>query len=85
MEIWNDGDFDAARDVRRRHDRQKVLRDGDRPSERGEVSIIVVPPIDGWVAGRWDSAMGRSIGGSVLCVVGEERPQQPSGSGTGIR
>ena len=51
MEIWNDGDFDAARDVRRRHDRQKVLRDG--------VSIIVVPPIDGWVAGRWDSAMGR--------------------------
>ena len=41
MEIWNDGDFDAAaRDVRvrRRHDRQKVLRDGER--ERGQLSLF---------------------------------------------
>ena len=41
MEIWNDGDFDAARDVvRRRHDRQKVLRDGDRASERCQLSLF---------------------------------------------
>ena len=35
---------------------------GKKCSEMGserEVSIIVVPPIDGWVAGRWDSEMGR--------------------------
>ena len=35
---------------------------GKKCSEMGterEVSIIVVPPIDGWVAGRWYSKMGR--------------------------
>ena len=35
---------------------------GKKCSEIGterEVSIIVVPPIDGWVAGRLDSRMGR--------------------------